>query len=264
MSRAPPRGSDPSAVPADVNGSRSSTSRMRAARGLSFGAGMELGPSSPQGEEDLRRNEQDGQHRGRQAEGTTEEAEPEHHRDESDAQPGDELHAERRKKRTAQCRHRALSERFPRLFEPRDAHRRGGCTPCRESLNELEQPGRQRAEATPLARTPFGGLFAEVDHGDRHRARPVRRAAASRSSRWHRSRQGCRVVPAPPGWPGGDRARIIARWPRHRGWRSRGVRRRVGRSASLARGRGRGGAVGPAGRSSHGARCGVPPVRSPT
>ena len=137
-------------------------------RRLPFCAGVELGPGPAEGDEDFRGDQEHSQ-RGLEAELVPEEAQAQDHGHQADPEPGDEVHGE------------GGEEGHPQRAHGGDAHPFGGFDdltatvpvapegPQRgQSLNELEEPPGQRAQAAPLPRRAPVRLPSEVDHGHRH------------------------------------------------------------------------------------------------
>ena len=152
--------------------------------GLPLGAGVELGPGAAHRDEDLGRDEEDG-HGGLQVELAPQQAKPEHHGDEPDAEPGDHVHGERGQEGDTERAHGGGPDAFGRRLDLAAALRRaaegaqGG-----EPFDELQDPTGERAQPAPLALGPPGRLPAERDHrhghgqhqdDDHHEGQPILR-----------------------------------------------------------------------------------------
>ena len=146
---------------------RARTSSTRVAAACPSVLAWNSAPAAAEGDEDLRGYKEHGQ-RGVEVELPPQQAQAQDHGDQADAESGDEVHGQGGEERHAQRPHGS------------DAHPFGGfddltaAVPvppegpqCGQSLNELEEPPGQRAEAAPLPRRAPVRLPSEVDHGDR-------------------------------------------------------------------------------------------------
>ena len=112
---------------------------------------MELGPGPAQRNEDLGRHEQD-RHGGLEAELAPEEAEAEHHGDETDAEAGDHVHGQGRQEGHPQRAHGGRPHAFGRRLDlttplrfAAEGAQRG------EPFDELQDAPGERAEPAPLS-----------------------------------------------------------------------------------------------------------------
>ena len=128
---------------------------------------MELGSGPAQRNEDLGRHEED-RHGGLEAELAPEEAEPEHHGDEADAEAGDHVHGEGRQECDAERAHGGRPHAFGRrldLTPPLRFPAEGA--QCGKPFDELQHATGEGAQSAPLTFRAPGRLASEGDH--RHR-----------------------------------------------------------------------------------------------
>ena len=138
-------------------------------RRLSFGAGVELGAGAAQRDEDLRRYQED-RHGRLQVELTPEQAEPEHHGDEPDPEPGEHVHGERGQEGDPQRAHGGGPHAFGRRLDlPAPLRLAAEGAQGGQTLDELQDAPGQRAEPAPLPLRALGRLPAEGDHRHGHR-----------------------------------------------------------------------------------------------
>ncbi len=129
---------------------------------------MELGRGPPKRQEDLRGDEQ---HRQRDVQRAVavEQAQPEDHRDEARPETGQELEGERGQEGYPECAQRRPAEPLAGLDHlsasvVHPSERSQG----REPLDQFEQVGRQRRQASPLPCRGLGGPAPEEDHRRGH------------------------------------------------------------------------------------------------
>ena len=122
-------------------------------RRLPLGAGVELGAGAAQGDEDLGRDQQD-RHGRLEAELAPEQPQPEHHGDEPDAEPGDQVHG-----------------------RARTGRRRAACAWWRTA--RLRSPPRPRGAPAPRGRRRAASAAPRRAGGAGRRASPSRRHCRS-------------------------------------------------------------------------------------
>ena len=138
-------------------------------RRLALGAGVELRPGAAERDEDLRRDQQDGQG-GLQPQLAPQQAEAEHHGHEADPEAGDEVHGEGGEEGHPQGAHGGDADPLVGRLHLASAVRLAAEGAERgEALDELEEVARQRPEPAPLSLRAPGRLAPEVDHGERDR-----------------------------------------------------------------------------------------------
>ena len=129
---------------------------------------MELRAGPAEGDEDLGCDEED-RHGGLEPELAPEEAQPEGHRDEADAEAGNQVHGEGGQERDAQRAHGGGAHAFggrghlaATLALPAERAQGG------QALDQLEEAPGERAEAAPLARRTPRRLATEEHHRQWH------------------------------------------------------------------------------------------------
>ena len=126
---------------------------------------MELGPGPAERNEDLGCHQEDG-HRGLQVELAPQEAEPEHHGDEADPEPGQHVHGEGGEEGHAQRAHGGGPHALGGGLDlPAPLRLAAEGTQGGQALDELQHTPGQRAESPPLPCGAPGRLPAERDHG---------------------------------------------------------------------------------------------------
>ena len=134
---------------------------------LPFGAGVELGAGPARRNEDLGRHEED-RHGGLEPELAPEEAQPEHHGDEADAEAGNHVHGEGRQECDAERAHGGRTHAFCRCLDLTPPLRlpaegaQGG-----KPFDELQESTGERAQSAPLTFGAPGRLASEGDHRGR-------------------------------------------------------------------------------------------------